>query len=149
MLHFYWLFETEANRSCQKAINNIKLVRSSKIAPFYCRNIIFIHCNLSSPGSAGQQLFVYIQTIQSYLAPPITMVFGLGILWTGLTAAGALSGLVIGFIMGMAKFIAGNVWTVPSCGSVDDRPGFAKMHFMFYGEIILFQLLNIAVGYKN
>ena len=62
------------------------------------------------------------------------MVFGLGILWTGLTAAGALSGLVIGFIMGMAKFIAGNVWTAPNCGSVDDRPGFAKMHFMFYGE---------------
>ena len=34
----------------------------------------------------------------------------------------------------MAKFIAGNVWTVPECGTVDDRPGFAKMHFMFYGE---------------
>ena len=86
------------------------------------------------PGSAGTQLFVYIQTIQSYLAPPITMVFGLGILWTGLTAHGALAGLIIGFVMGMAKFIVGNVYPVPSCGEVDDRPGFAKMHFMFYGE---------------
>lgn len=91
-------------------------------------------CTLLFPGSAGKQLFVYIQTIQSYLAPPITMVFGLGILWTGLTPAGALSGLVIGFFLGMAKFIAGNVWPVPQCGNVDDRPGFAKMHFMFYGE---------------
>ncbi|XP_020600518.1 sodium/glucose cotransporter 5-like [Orbicella faveolata] len=87
-------------------------------------------------GSAGKQLFVYIQTIQSYLAPPITMVFGLGILWTGLTPAGALSGLVIGFFLGMAKFIAGNVWPTPKCGTVDDRPGFAKMHFMFYAIII-------------
>ena len=86
------------------------------------------------PGSAGTQLFVYIQTVQSYLAPPITMVFGLGILWTGLTASGALSGLVIGFIMGMAKFIVGNVFPAPSCGKEDDRPGFAKMHFMFYGK---------------
>jgi len=85
-------------------------------------------------GSAGTQLFVYIQTIQSYLAPPITMVFGLGILWSGLTAAGALSGLVIGFIMGMAKFIVGNVYQNPQCGEADDRPGFAKMHFMYYGE---------------
>ena len=85
-------------------------------------------------GSAGKELFVYIQTIQSYLAPPITMVFGLGILWTGLTAAGALSGLIIGFILGMAKFIVGNVYPSPGCGSVDDRPGFAKMHFMYYGE---------------
>ncbi|XP_022806468.1 sodium/glucose cotransporter 5-like [Stylophora pistillata] len=87
-------------------------------------------------GAAGKQLFVYIQTIQSYLAPPITMVFGLGILWTGLTAVGALSGLVIGFIMGMAKFIAGNVWSDPKCGEEDTRPGFAKMHFMFYAIII-------------
>jgi len=41
---------------------------------------------------------------------------------------------VIGFFLGMAKFIAGNVWPAPQCGNVDDRPGFAKMHFMFYGE---------------
>lgn len=87
-------------------------------------------------GSAGTQLFVYIQTIQSYLAPPITMVFGLGILWTGLTSAGALSGLLIGFVLGMAKFIAGNVYTTPKCGDEDTRPGFAKMHFMFYAIII-------------
>lgn len=87
-------------------------------------------------GSAGTQLFVYIQTIQSYLAPPITMVFGLGILWTGLTAAGALSGLLIGFVLGMAKFIVGNVYNSPKCGEVDTRPGFAKMHFMFYAIII-------------
>lgn len=87
-------------------------------------------------GSAGTQLFVYIQTIQSYLAPPITMVFGLGILWTGLTSAGALSGLLIGFVLGMAKFIAGNVYTTPKCGDEDNRPGFAKMHFMFYAIII-------------
>jgi len=87
-------------------------------------------------GSAGTQLFVYIQTIQSYLAPPITMVFGLGILWTGLTSAGALSGLLIGFVLGMAKFIAGNVYKMPKCGDEDTRPGFAKMHFMFYAIII-------------
>ena len=94
----------------------------------------FISVLLLFSGSAGTQLFVYIQTIQSYLAPPITMVFGLGILWTGLTSAGALSGLLIGFVLGMAKFIAGNVYTTPKCGEEDTRPGFAKMHFMFYGE---------------
>ena len=97
--------------------------------------VSFYHFCVS--GSAGTQLFVYIQTIQSYLAPPITMVFGLGILWPGLTSAGALSGLVIGFILGMAKFIAGNVYPAPRCGAVDDRPGFAKMHFMYYGENLL------------
>lgn len=87
-------------------------------------------------GSAGTQLFVYIQKIQSYLSPPITMVFGLGILWPGLTSVGALSGLLIGFLLGMAKFIVGNVYQAPHCGQVDDRPAFAKMHFMYYAIII-------------
>ena len=103
-------------------------------------------CILLFPGSAGKQLFVYIQTIQSYLAPPITMVFGLGILWTGLTPAGALSGLVIGFILGIAKFIAGNVWPATHC-EADDRPGFAKMHFMFYGEKL--KLLRVQCAVRN
>ena len=67
------------------------------------------------------------------------MVFGLGILWPGLTAAGALSGLLVGFVLGMAKFIVGNVYQAPSCGAVDDRPAFAKMHFLYYGEDLLIQ----------
>ena len=67
------------------------------------------------------------------------MVFGLGILWPGLTAAGALSGLLVGFVLGMAKFIVGNVYQAPSCGAVDDRPAFAKMHFLYYGEDLLTQ----------
>ena len=66
------------------------------------------------------------------------MVFVLGILWPGLTASGALAGLLVGFLLGMAKFIVGNVYADPHCGEVDSRPGFAKMHFMYYGEIYIF-----------
>lgn len=84
-------------------------------------------------GAHGSQLFVYIQTIQSYLAPPITMVFGLGILWPRLSEAGALSGLLVGFMMGMFKFIFGNIYPPPECGQPDARPGFVKLHFMYYG----------------
>ena len=85
----------------------------------------FISILLLFSGSARTQLFVYIQTTQSCLAPLVTMVFGLGILWTG---------LLVGFIIDMAKFIAGNVCKTPKCGQEDTCPGFAKMPFMFYGE---------------
>ena len=97
---------------------------------FFTRSNIF---NVPA-GSAGSQLFVYIQTVQSYLAPPLTMTFALGILWPGLTEAGALSGLIVGFLLGILKFIMGNVYPTKHCGDVDDRPGFVKLHFMFYGE---------------
>lgn len=112
--------------------------RSSKInaiKPLDLSNFLSLTSNIFLfQGSAGTQLFVYIQKIQSYLSPPITMVFTLGILWPGLTAAGALSGLLVGFLLGMAKFIVGNVYPDPRCGDVDSRPGFAKMHFMYYGK---------------
>ena len=73
------------------------------------------------------------------------MVFGLGILWPGLTSVGALSGLLIGFLLGMAKFIVGNVYQAPHCGQVDDRPAFAKMHFMYYGEMCHLNFLTTSL----
>ncbi|XP_031565943.1 sodium/glucose cotransporter 5-like [Actinia tenebrosa] len=97
-------------------------------------------------GSAGSELFVYIQTIQSYLAPPITMVFGLGILWPGLTEAGALCGLIVGLFLGLLKFIFGNVYPKPNCGLIDDRPDFVKLHFMWYGLIIFGVCGIVSVG---
>jgi Na+/proline symporter len=77
---------------------------------------------------------VYIQTIQSYLAPPITMTFGLGILWPGLTEAGALTGLLVGLFLGLLKFVFGNIYPPPDCGMLDDRPDFVKLHFLWYGK---------------
>ena len=95
------------------------------------------------PGAAGNELFVYLQTVQSYLASPLTMTYLLGILWTGLTEFGALSGLAVGFLLGLIKFIMGNVFPQPHCGEIDDRPGFVKMHFMFYGKSFLNEIISI------
>ena len=88
-------------------------------------------------GSAGNQLFVYIQTVTSLLAPPIAMVFSLGIAWPGLTEAGALSGLLCGFVLGMTKFIMRKAYGTPHCGEEDNRPAFVKIHFMYYGKALV------------
>ena len=93
-------------------------------------------------GFAGNQLFVYLQNIQSYLAPSISSMFLLGILWTGLTEHGAVAGLLVGFAMGIIKFIVENAYAPPDCGEEDTRPGFAKLHFMYYCK----QLLNSLKG---
>ncbi|MDR2512435.1 MAG: sodium:solute symporter [Puniceicoccales bacterium] len=54
-----------------------------------------------SEGNAG--LYDYLQNVQSFLAPPITAVFLLGLFFRRVNARGAFSGLVIGFLLGMAK----------------------------------------------
>jgi SSS family solute:Na+ symporter len=48
-------------------------------------------------------LYQYLQSVQSYLAPPITAVFLLGLFWKRINGRGAVAGLSIGFFLGMAK----------------------------------------------
>ena len=48
-------------------------------------------------------LYQYLQSVQGYLAPPITAVFLLGLFWTRMNSAGATAALVVGFILGMIK----------------------------------------------
>ena len=48
-------------------------------------------------------LYKYLQSVQSYLAPPITAVFLLGLFFKRINSAGAACGLVAGFVLGMGK----------------------------------------------
>ncbi len=48
-------------------------------------------------------LYKYLQSVQSYLAPPITAVFLLGLFCKRINATGAISGLAAGFVLGMGK----------------------------------------------
>ena len=48
-------------------------------------------------------LYQYLQSVQGYLAPPITATFLLGLFFKRINARGAFAGLVTGFVLGMAK----------------------------------------------
>src|SRR6266849_5821842 len=69
----------------------------------------------------SSQLYIYLQSVQAYISPPITSCFILGILWTRLNGAGALSSLLTGFVMGTVRFVleisdraAGRRYTSPA-----------------------------------
>lgn len=48
-------------------------------------------------------LYKYLQSVQGYLAPPITAVFLLGLFWKRINGQGAVAGMLTGFVLGMAK----------------------------------------------
>ncbi|MBK1880121.1 sodium:solute symporter [Pelagicoccus mobilis] len=52
---------------------------------------------------SGGGLYVYLQSVQGYLAPPITAVFLLGLFFKRINGTGAVAGLAIGFVLGMVK----------------------------------------------
>ena len=55
---------------------------------------------------SGGGLYQYLQSVQGYLAPPITAVFLLGMFWSRMNSRGAVWALAGGFIIGMLKLTA-------------------------------------------
>lgn len=53
----------------------------------------------------SSQLYIYLQSVQAYISPPIAACFILGILWPRLNGAGAITSLLTGFVLGAARFI--------------------------------------------
>ncbi len=52
------------------------------------------------------ELYHYLQSVQAYIAPPIAAIFLLGLFWKRINAPGALTALIGGFILGMARLVA-------------------------------------------
>ncbi len=48
-------------------------------------------------------LYDYLQGVQAYLAPPIFVVFFLGVFWKRLNGAGCLAALIVGFLLGLFR----------------------------------------------
>jgi SSS family solute:Na+ symporter len=61
-------------------------------------------------GKLGESLFVYIQTLYAFFAPPFSAVFLLGILFKRINAIGATAAVFSGFIFGILLKIYLNLW---------------------------------------
>ncbi|RXM29220.1 Sodium/glucose cotransporter 4 [Acipenser ruthenus] len=84
------------------------------------------------------QLFDYIQAITSYLSPPIAALFIMAVFWKRVNESGAFWGLMIGLMIGFIRMIMEFVYTVPSCGEVDNRPALVKdVHYLYFAMILL------------
>ena len=51
------------------------------------------------------QVYVYLQSVQAYISPPIAAVFLLGICWHRVNSKGAIASLATGFVLGAARLI--------------------------------------------
>ena len=88
---------------------------------------------------AGGGLYQYIQSVQSFLAPPIVAVFVMGLFWKRMNLRGAVWGLSLGFVLGMAKLGANALW-----GGAD---GFAFIQdFYFSGLLLLTSIVIVVVA---
>uniref|UniRef100_A0A8C6UKH7 Solute carrier family 5 member 9 n=1 Tax=Neogobius melanostomus TaxID=47308 RepID=A0A8C6UKH7_9GOBI len=91
------------------------------------------------------QLFDYIQSVTSFLAPPITAVFILAIFWPRANEQGAFWGLMGGLLVGVTRMALEFSYPAPSCGEPDLRPAvLAKVHYLYF-SLLLFALSGVII----
>ncbi|CAH8526013.1 unnamed protein product [Schistosoma curassoni] len=91
----------------------------------------------------GSQLFIYIQAISAYLAPPVASVYLCAVLIKRTTEKGAFYGLMYGLIIGLIRIILTIIYHEPICGEYDHRPWFIKnIHYMYFA---LFSFITCGI----
>ncbi|NXG41137.1 SC5A1 protein, partial [Psilopogon haemacephalus] len=91
------------------------------------------------------QLFDYIQSVTSYLGPPIAAVFLLGIFCKRVNEQGAFWGLMIGLLCGLARMITEFAYGTGSCVLPSNCPFIiCGIHYLYFA-LILFGVSIIVI----
>ncbi|XP_039237413.1 sodium/glucose cotransporter 5 isoform X3 [Pipra filicauda] len=97
--------------------------------------------------SSGGQLYVYIQAVTSYLAPPVTAVFVLAVFWPRANEQGAFWGLMAGLVLGLARLGLELAHPTPRCGVPDQRPWLlTDIHYLHFAVLLATATAAVVVG---
>nr|KAG5696254.1 hypothetical protein BaRGS_019956 [Batillaria attramentaria] len=89
-------------------------------------------------GSQQGQLFIYIQAVTGYVAPPICSIFLLAIFVPRINETGAFWGVLAGQATGVTRLILDFIYPAPGCGHEDTRPAVvAKVNFTYFSVVVL------------
>lgn len=126
-------------------------------------------------GSNSGQLFIYMQSVTSSLAPPVTAIFVLGIFWRRANERvggtdrslgvplrvpcesfemfvclrfpqGAFWGLMAGLLLGALRLVLEFLHPEPPCGQADTRPALLRNAHYLHFAIALFLLTCAGVA---
>jgi len=87
-------------------------------------------------------LYNYLQAVQGYLAPPIFVVFFLGVFFKRMNARGALWAMIVGFVMGVFRML---VDTPVTLGLPGFENGYAYGSFLWICNNIYFQYFSVLI----
>lgn len=87
----------------------------------------------------GKGLYDYLQTVQGYLAPPIFVVFFLGVFMKRLNSKGCLAALIVGFAMGLVRL------AIDTPVKLKYIPSYAQGSFFWIMNNIFFQYYSLLI----
>ncbi len=90
----------------------------------------------------AQGLYGYLQAVQGYLAPPIFVVFFLGVFFKRMNAQGALWSMIVGFVLGIFRML---VDTPVTLGLGGLQNGYPHGSFLWIINNIYFQYFSVLI----
>jgi solute:Na+ symporter, SSS family len=90
----------------------------------------------------AQGLYIYLQAVQGYLAPPIFVVFFFGVFFKRMNAKGALWAMIVGFALGTFRML---VDTPVSLGLRGLQNGYPQGSFLWVVNNIYFQYFSVLI----
>jgi SSS family solute:Na+ symporter len=86
-------------------------------------------------------LYTYLQSVQGYLAPPIFVVFFLGVFIKRMNGAGALWAMIVGFALGIFRMMVDTPVTL----GVGGFTGYTEGSFLWVVNNIYFQYFSVLI----
>ncbi len=93
----------------------------------------------------SSEVFIYLQSVQAYISPPIAACFLFGIFWVGANRYGAFAALMTGFVLGAARFVLevlGPAWY----GAAGPVHYMVTINFLHYAIFIFVVSSVVLVG---
>lgn len=141
------LFTVDIYKKLNPNTPELKLVRVGQIATsiVVVIGIVWIPIMANISGV----LYEYLQKVQSYISPPITAVFVLGIFYKRINASGAYVTLVVGFLIGALRIILELV--KPSLDPNGFMYALGDMNFLTFGAwfFLFCVILAVAVSFAT
>ncbi len=133
------LFTVDLYEKWRPGASQHQLVRVGRIAT---ASMIVVALAWIPVIKGAQGLYTYLQAVQGYLAPPIFVVFFLGVFWKRMNAQGALWAMIVGFMLGIFRMV---VDTPVSLGWAGLANGYPHGSFLWIVNNIYFQYFSVLI----
>ncbi|KAM6921797.1 sodium/glucose cotransporter 4 [Xenentodon cancila] len=131
------LFTLDLYHKARPAASEQELMIVGRVFILFLMCVSLLWIPIIQTANSGQ-LFDYIQSVTSFLAPPITAVFLMAIFWSRANEHGAFWGLMTGLVVGLIRMVLEFTYAPPSCGQQDRRPSVvADVHYLYFALILL------------
>jgi len=133
------LFTVDLYQKWKPAATQHDLVRTGRLATTV---MVFIAFAWIPVIKNAQGLYGYLQAVQGYLAPPIFVVFFLGVFFKRMNAQGALWSMIVGFVLGIFRMLVDTPVTLGLSGL---QNGYPHGSFLWIINNIYFQYFSVLI----